>query len=329
MIQNEWYAVLSAHEVPKNSPITFKRLGIKFVAFRNGEGQICILEDRCCHRGASLGMGRVCEGHLECPFHGFVYDENGKVVKIPANGSNFKVPDVYKVKSYRTCEIGGMVYLWWGSDLFEPDREPVVFEDLLESDFSYSEFRDHWSVHYTRAIENQLDAVHLPFVHRSTIGRGGKTVISGPVVKSTDNYMKFYVKGDVDDGQNRPLRPNEIKDVEKLTALEFQFPNIWQNIISDKLRIFAAFAPVDEENTVIYIRYYQKFVKLPVLKQIVNKFGIWLSTIILRQDKRVVLTQEPKYSEYRMHERLIQGDLPIVEFRKMRAKKINEDDNIL
>ncbi|MBF4693026.1 aromatic ring-hydroxylating oxygenase subunit alpha [Fusibacter ferrireducens] len=329
MIQNEWYAVLSAHEVPDGRPITVKRLGVKLVAFRNKEGKICILEDRCCHRGASLGLGEVHEGCLACPFHGFVYDENGKVIKIPANGSNFKVPDVYKVKSYRTREIGGMVYLWWGSDFFEPDCEPVVFKDLLGADYSYSEFKDQWSVHYTRAIENQLDVVHLPFVHRTTIGRGQKTVIHGPVVESTDDYMKFYVKADVDNGQNSPLKPSEVKDLGNLNALEFQLPNLWHNIISNKLSIFAAFVPVDEENTVVYIRYYQRFIKVPVLKQLVNKLGIWLSIIILRQDKRVVLTQEPKYSEYRMHERLIQGDLPIVEFRKMRAKKINEDDNIL
>jgi len=329
MIQNEWYAVLSAKEVPHDAPVTFKRLGVKFVAFRNGQGKICIIEDRCCHRGASLGMGKVHGGHLECPFHGFVYDENGCVVKIPANGSRAKVTEIYKVKKYITREIGGMVYLWWGSDHFSPDYEPAVFEDLQSPDFSYSEFIDYWPVHYTRAIENQLDVIHLPFVHKTTIGRGGRTIISGPVVKASKNHMKFYVKADVDDGNNQPLKPSEIKSYENLNALEFQFPNIWHNIISDKLRVFAAFAPVDEENTVIYIRYYQSFMKLPLLKQVVNRLGIWFSIIILRQDKRVVITQEPKYSEYRMNEKLIQGDLPIVEFRKMRARKIEEDDNVL
>ncbi len=40
--------------------------------------------------------------------------------------------------------------------------------------------------------------------------------------------------------------------------LEFIFPNLWQNWISDKVRVVAAFAPVDDENTMLYLRFYQK-----------------------------------------------------------------------
>jgi len=32
-------------------------------------------------------------------------------------------------------------------------------------------------------------------------------------------------------------------------SLQFQMPNMWQNRISRDIRIFAAFAPIDEENT--------------------------------------------------------------------------------
>jgi hypothetical protein len=44
------------------------------------------------------------------------------------------------------------------------------------------------------------------------------------------------------------------------------------------------------------------------------------SIVILRQDKRVVLTQLPKKSEFKMDERLIMGDKPIIEYRKHRQK---------
>jgi hypothetical protein len=43
-----------------------------------------------------------------------------------------------------------------------------------------------------------------------------------------------------------------------------------------------------------------------------------MNRVILHQDRRVVLTQLPKKSEFRMKENLVQGDLPILEFRKRR-----------
>jgi hypothetical protein len=77
--------------------------------------------------------------------------------------------------------------------------------------------------------------------------------------------------------------------------------------------------PVDEANTLLYLRFYQSFVRVPVLREIANYMGKLQSIVIARQDKRVVLTHIPKRSELKMGENLIQGDLPIVEYRKKRA----------
>jgi len=165
----------------------------------------------------------------------------------------------------------------------------------------------------------------LPFVHHNTIGRGNRTLVNGPVVKWNENRMTFYVKNDEDHGQ-KPEKPGEVADYEKLFHLQFQMPNIWQNIIADKLRVFAAFAPVDEENTHIYLRFYQGFMRVPVLKQLVNALSSVSNSVILHQDRRVVLTQLPKKSEFTMKENLLQGDLPILEYRKRRdqLKRANE-----
>jgi phenylpropionate dioxygenase-like ring-hydroxylating dioxygenase large terminal subunit len=176
-----------------------------------------------------------------------------------------------------------------------------------------------WPVHYTRAVENQLDVVHLPFVHASSIGRGNKTLVNGPVVKWKENLMTFYVDNKLDDGKTKPLKPNEIENYKSLFSLQFQMPNLWQNVISADLRIVAIFVPIDDEHTRIYLRFYQKFMKIPVLKQIVNKMSNISNKYILHQDRRVVLTQMPKKTEVKMAENLIQGDAPIIEYRKRRA----------
>ena len=324
MIWNQWYLILESKELKKNKPIKVRRLNETLALWRDEKGEVCCIADQCCHRGASLGCGRIVDGNIECPFHGFIFDHSGKVQLIPANGKIKPVPETMQVRAYKTYESYGFIWLWWGQD-GKIEKEPFFFTELR--DFSYSGLRDHWKVHYSRAIENQLDVVHLPFVHKTTIGRGNKTLVNGPVVVREGELITFYVKNEIDDGNTIPLKPDEIVDYQKLFHLSFHYPNIWQNYISDKLRIFAAFVPVDEDNTLIYIRYYQNIIKLPVLKNLMNFIGKVSSLIILRQDKRVVEEQLPKKSVAKMNEHLIMGDRPIIEYRKHRQELIDENPN--
>lgn len=322
MIYNQWYVILESKELKKNKPLKLTRFNEQLSLWRDENNEVCCIADQCCHRGVSLSCGKIIDGKLECPFHGFIFDKTGKVTLIPANGKNAPVPESMKVKSYKTFEDYGLIWIWWG-DAYKIISEPFFFKEL--KDFSYSGFRDNWNVHYSRAIENQLDVVHLPFVHRTTIGRGNKTLVHGPVVERENELITFYVNNVLDDGKTLPLKPDEIKDYKSFFYLQFHYPNNWQNFISDKIRAFAAFVPIDDENTIIYIRYYQKLIGIPLLKQLMNYFGKIGSIVILRQDKRVVITQLPKKSGLKINERLIMGDKPIIEYRKHRQELIEQN----
>jgi phenylpropionate dioxygenase-like ring-hydroxylating dioxygenase large terminal subunit len=322
MIYNQWYIIIESKELKKQKPLRVTRFNEKLSLWRDEEGNVCCIADKCCHRGVSLSCGKIINGKLECPFHGFIYDKSGMVTTIPANGKNSPVPETMRVKSYKTFESYGFIWLWWG-DFDKNEEEPFFFKELKA--FSYSSFKDNWNVHYSRAIENQLDVVHLPFVHRTTIGHGNKTLVNGPVVIREKELITFYVNNVKDDGKTRPLKPDEINDYKSFFYLQFHYPNIWQNFISDKIRVLAAFVPVDEENTIVYIRYYQRFIKIPLLKQLMNFIGKLLSIVILRQDKRVVITQLPKKSGLKIDEHLIMGDKPIIEYRKHRQELIGNN----
>lgn len=319
MIYNQWYVILESKEVKKGKPFRVQRLNEWLCLWRDSRNKVWCIEDKCPHRGASLGCGRIIDDKLECPFHGFIYDGSGKVLMIPANGKNSTPPETMKVRSYRVFEGSGLIWIWWGDDE-KASTEPFFFSEL--AGYSYSTFIDHWNVHYSRAIENQLDVVHLPFVHKTTIGRGNKTLVNGPVVVRENELLTFYVNNVEDDGKTVPRKPEEITDYKNYFYLRFHFPNIWQNYISDEMRVFAAFVPVDNENTIIYLRNYQKFITIPVLKGIINYLSRLFNIIILRQDKRIVITQLPKKSTLRMNENLITGDRPIIEYRKHRDKLI-------
>ena len=318
-----WYVVLKSSEVKKGRITGALRLGERLAFWRDSDsGRVFCIHDKCSHRGASLAAGSIKNGHLQCPFHGIEFDGSGSCVLIPANGKGAEVPANFNLPSYKTAEKGGLIWIFWGDSLSaaaDEDEFPSLpfFEDL-ENGFSYRHWIDPWECHYSRCIENQLDVVHVPFVHRTTIGRGNATLVNGPRIEVEGDDLNIWVYNRVDNGQE-PLRPEETPEPEPgQQHLHFRFPHIWQNWITDKLRIFIAFVPVDDEHTLLYLRFYQKFLTIPVLAWLVNAAGIFYSRIITHQDRRVVHTQVPKRTEYKMKENLLRGDGPVIAYRKRR-----------
>jgi phenylpropionate dioxygenase-like ring-hydroxylating dioxygenase large terminal subunit len=289
------------------------------VFWRDSSGKVCAAVDRCPHRGAALSAGKMQSDHLQCPFHGFEFDESGKCVLVPANGRNGVIPNAMRLNTYPTYEAHGFIWIWWGTPA--PADLPIPeFFDNLDDTYTYSSARDPWKAHYSRVIENQLDVIHLPFIHRNTIGRGNRTVVDGPVVEwKGDRMIYTYVYNRVDDDKP-PRRSSELSPKPAGSQhLEFLFPNLWQNYISEKVSILAAFVPVDEENTILYLRFYQRFMRLPLLARLIARLAMPSNVYIAHEDRRVVITQQPKVSGLKIGEILIQGDLPIIEYRRKRA----------
>ena len=317
MIPNQWYAILPSRAVKTKQIVAVKRLNLDLALFRNESGEIGCVVDQCAHRGAALSRGKVKGTCVQCPFHGLEFDREGKCSFIPANGKA-STADIsrYNVKHYPVREKNGIIYLWYGDVDKVSDRLPF-FDGDAGSSCVYSEIEDHWNAHYSRCIENQLDVVHLPFVHYNTIGKGNKTLVNGPRVVFSDGVLTTSANNEVDLGQKpKPASECEIKD----TYLSFVFPNLWMNRISDKIKVIIYFAPVDDENTILYIRFYCSLTGFKPVDSMIAYSGKFANRRIERQDKRVVITQKPKASAYISGEKLLSGDAPIVLYRKLRQE---------
>jgi phenylpropionate dioxygenase-like ring-hydroxylating dioxygenase large terminal subunit len=318
MIPDQWYIVLDSREVKPGKPVGVTRMGEKMVFWRDAQGHLAAALDLCPHRGAAFSIGKVIGDCVECPFHGFQFDPTGRCTVIPANGRSAPVPKAMKVRAFAVREAHGFVYLWWG-EMVDTYPELPWFNDFGdEADYSYRTGKDHWPVHYTRAIENQMDMEHVPFVHANSIGRGVGTVVDNPRVEWTGpDRFSMYVRYRPDDGQTR-ANDDPLPADPKSFHLEFIFPNVWQNYLGSKSRIVSIFVPVDESNCLLYFRFYQKFVRVPGLRTAVDWLSMPMNRFILGQDKRVVVTERPVKTDLRMGEKLIPADGPIVAYRRQR-----------
>ena len=214
MIRNQWYAVLESKEVLKGKLMGVTRFGEKLVFWRRKNGDVICLRDKCAHRGAMLSIGKICDKgeKVKCPFHGLRYDKSGRCTRIPAYGKNTPVPEQFKVISYPTREKHDFIWIWWGE--IQSEYPPLPFFQDIDKKFSYKTHTEIWPVHYSRAIENQLDVIHLPYVHHNTIGRGKQTLVHGPLVEPSEdgNEFIFWVYNQKDDGKTKTLKPEEFNE---------------------------------------------------------------------------------------------------------------------
>ena len=317
MIKNQWYAIISSKKIKPGKFVAVRRFGENLILFRNNAGKLGCVTDLCAHRGASLSKGCVSDGNIKCPFHGIEYDPNGKCVYIPSEGRSSTADfSRFNLKSYETREIGDIVFAWYGDG--EPDKEPDYFDIIMDSSCSYDEMTDEWGVHDSRIIENQLDVSNLTFVHKTTIGRGNRSLCNGPkVVWLDDNTLQTSANNEKDEGQSpKPAEECVIKN----TNLTFKFPNMWLNHVTDKIQILAYFIPVDDDHSIIALRFYNKITPFKAINLLIAKIGSLANRIVERQDKRIVITQLPKASSLRMGENLVAADMPIIEYRQNRDK---------
>ena len=166
MYINFWYPMALSAEVT-DTPIGSDALAQRFVLFRDSNGKAHCLADTCAHRGGSLSMGKIVEGSVQCPYHGWRYDGEGRCAHIPTLAKDARIPSRARVDSYPVAERYGVVFAYLG-DLPEQDRPPIMdLKQWGQEGWSVTSLVYDWHASFERVIENGLDATHTEFVHPS------------------------------------------------------------------------------------------------------------------------------------------------------------------
>lgn len=166
-----------------------------------------------------------------------------------------------------------------------------------------------------------LDVSHLAFVHRTTIGAGGRSMVEGPHVETDATGIRVWVTNRRDDGS--PPR-----DAAELAAaaqgrepgLHLLFPGVWLLNIGARFRNLIAFVPINEQCTRYYLRSYSR-VRFPVLARPLHWLASISNRVILEQDRRVVVTQ-PVGSSLSARDMLLPTDRAIIEYRRWLARHV-------
>lgn len=189
-----WYPVLASWEV-QSAPVGITRLGEQIVVWRNKDGQVQALEDRCPHRGARLSMGWNLGDRIACWYHGVEVAGNGEVKDVPAVD---RCPLVGQqcVRSYSVHEAHGAIFLWFGVTADQQPDELSFPEELADSE-KYSNFlcTAAWKCNYQYALENVMDPMHGTYLHSSSHSMAEGDRKADMVLQPTKTGFIFEKKG--------------------------------------------------------------------------------------------------------------------------------------
>ncbi|KAL3650940.1 Protein TIC 55, chloroplastic [Castilleja foliolosa] len=164
----EWYPLYLTKNVPDDAPLGLTVFDKQVVLYRDGNGELRCHEDRCPHRLAKLSEGQLFDGRLECLYHGWQFEGNGKCVKIPQLSAGAKIPQSACVKTYEIKDSQGVIWIWM-SHKTPPKPEKIPhFEN-----FDRPGFRDISMIHelpydHSILLENLMDPAHVPISHDRT-----------------------------------------------------------------------------------------------------------------------------------------------------------------
>ena len=166
MIINNWYVAAPCTDITEK-PVQVRMLGCLFVLFRDADKKVACLSDVCCHRGGSLSRGKCIDGCVQCPYHGWEFGVNCRVLRIPSLGDDINIPVRARVDSYPVEERYGYAWVFLG-DL--PENERPQLPDLLpeygdEKHWRMTRNQRDWNVNWARLKENLADSSHLYLVH--------------------------------------------------------------------------------------------------------------------------------------------------------------------
>jgi phthalate 4,5-dioxygenase len=176
-----WIPVLRSEQLaePDGPPRRVELMGQTYVAFRNTNGVVGILDEQCCHRSASLVLGRVEECGIRCLFHGWKFAVDGTIMETP-NVSDPRFKAQFRAKSYPVREAGGFIWMYAGEKEHEPPFAHWPYFDVpAENRLTVSFVMDECN--FVQVGEGLVDSSHLTILHKDIFARVSDSVVAAGV----------------------------------------------------------------------------------------------------------------------------------------------------
>jgi phenylpropionate dioxygenase-like ring-hydroxylating dioxygenase large terminal subunit len=285
-LQNLWYFALPGNRLKPGRTQRATLLGSPLLLGRAQDGKPFALRDLCPHRGAPLSAGRFDGAEIECCYHGWRFNTEGRCTAIPSlvEGDKLDVGRV-KVKRYPCREVQGNLWIYFGAengDLPEVptvpefgDRPPGLFQEIM-----FPCAVDH-------AVVGLMDPAHGPFVHRAWWWRSGRSIHEkARRFEPIERGWRMMRHKPSSNSAGYKLLGGEIS-----TEISFQLPGVRiEHVRAGRYTLcgLTAVTPISETETRVNHAIYWNMPWLSVLKPLLAPFA----RRFLEQDRHIVELQQ-------------------------------------
>ena len=298
-LKTYWYPLFSSKEL-KSKPLGKILLGINLVFFRSKD-EIKCFKDQCPHRGVALSNGLVLNHELQCHYHGWSFDKEGVLSKLPGCSKNCK-EDV-QLESFSVVEDDGLVWVrLLGDRVF---KSFFVFRDNFVNSRHFKEIEGD----FIHSIENFLDPTHTSFIHKGLLRSHSRQGMKITQESSDDGFVTHY---DLLDQQNGFVNKLFDKGINKNRA-SFTLPSLAkiEYLKEDDLHFCVAifFVPLEKGKV-------QMLVDVSLPKTIIPKSIVFMMLrpfleLALYQDKKILKEQYEKTKDEAFEYVNVESDLII------------------
>lgn len=145
------------------------------VLLQNVDGEIRAFENVCPHRQMPLQNTEFGQAKMVCPYHGWVFDGEGKVKTIPHEATLYAYPAEERkamcLRRFPVREVGNLVFVNLSANPlpFDDQFTPALQQELAAITGCFGAQAIHanlpakynWKINY----ENVLDYNHIPYIH--------------------------------------------------------------------------------------------------------------------------------------------------------------------
>lgn len=305
-----WYPIATSRAVGRR-PVTVRRLDRAIVLWRDHEHRLHAHDARCPHRGADLGLGRVVEGQLECPYHGFRFTPSGRCSTVPCEPDPAALRRDLALPRHEIREHRGLVWLWHGDAALADDAaRPQLpwFPALPDHDRRAWDLTTEWPLPQLVVMEGMLDLHHVPFAHRRWLGGVGPLLDPYEVTVTNDGIRT----------QGTLRRPDQRPEQGFSIGVDAQLPGLVHLRFGPRLQGLVAVTPIDRDHTWIFARY---FVDVPVLGKLLAALGLLVEFALVQpEDLRVLASSSPREPDVHAH-KLVRADLGIARWHQLFARR--------
>lgn len=286
-LQDYWYIACESREL-KTQPLPRTLFDEHIVLYRDEAGKPAALLDRCAHRNMALSLGKVVEGCLECPYHGWRYDEGGHCKTVPSLGPDGIISSSIHVQSFKCIEQDGYIWVFCGDS--KTTGSPFPFPHASEPEWTTFRMKTRFSASVESCLENFLDCPHTVFVHKGWFRNPDARALTALVRRLADSVEVEFKNEPTSDSviarllypKDQPLKHTDRFIMPNLSRVDYDFGPKHHFIITSQC------TPVSEMETEVYT-------------VMTYRYGVWgglirlffepMSRHIIKQDVDILAAQ--------------------------------------